>query len=44
MWKIRRFKDQIDLEAWAARNEHRYQIVMLFVSGYAVKYKRRENA
>lgn len=41
MWKIKRFKTLDKQRDWIAKNNHRYQITVLFINnGYGVEYKK----
>lgn len=41
MWSVKRFKSAHDRANWIGANQHRFQIVVLYVSnGYAVEYKK----
>lgn len=41
MWTIKHFANEAAQEAWIAANEHRCQIVRLFVNnGYAVEWRK----
>jgi len=41
MWKFKRFSSFSDQVDWINRNDHRYQITVLYVAnGYAVEYKK----
>jgi hypothetical protein len=41
MWTIKHFRSFAAQESWIERNNHRLQIVRLFVNnGYAVEYRK----
>jgi hypothetical protein len=41
MWTIKRFKSAHDQANWIGANQHRFQIVPLFVdNGFAVEFKK----
>lgn len=41
MWQVKKFKSAATQAAWIAKNEHRYQMVVLFVNnGFAVEYRK----
>lgn len=45
MWEVKNFKTLEAQKVWIARNEHKYQIIVLFVNnGYAVEYKKLRSA
>lgn len=41
MWNVKKFKSAHDQANWIGANQHRFQIVVLYVNnGYAVEYKK----
>ncbi len=41
MWNVKHFKTFAAQSKWIAANEHRYQIVRIFVNnGYAVEWRK----
>ena len=41
MWKFKRFNSFADQVDWINRNDHKYQITVIYVNnGYAVEYRK----